>query len=658
MPAPVSTWLMRASVLLLLGSPRVALAQEQASDPLGLDSLLNTPINASGKYQQTTRQAASSVTVLTHEDLDRFGYRTLGDALAGVSGFYLSNDRNYSYLGARGFSRPTEFNNRMLLLIDGHSVNEGIWGSAPIELPIDLASLDRIEIVRGPGSALYGTGAVFGVINLVTRSGATIAGAQAALHGGSYGGRGGSALLGHRTPSGLDLALSGTWDESDGQDLFYPEYESPESPRGLAHNLDWDRRWLVHGKAEQGDFSFNGSFSRRVKAIPTGAYGMAFDKAPARSTDGYAFAELRFDHDLDASKQVRVRGFYDRYAYNGAYAYDTYDYSDQARDESVGGEASLRWDIGSAQHLTAGAEYRRHFRAEYGALGQGGLLEGFNVPYTVASVFVEHEIQPTKRLTLLGGLRADHYSTTGGSLTPRAAVLYDLTRGTTLKLLYGRAFRAPNLFESHGESFGYKLNPTLRDEQGYTLELVVQQRLGRALLGTASVFRYRMNGLIDLTVDPTDSAYIYRNVGQASATGAELGVQARFGGGVLGYANASYQRARDQATGEALTNSPSYLMKAGVAAPLASWVGAALEGRGESGRTTAYGTHTGGYVIGNLHLWLSPPGRAAADDGLQLSLRVNNIFNATYATPGGVEHLQPAIQQDRRNLAAEIRYRF
>jgi outer membrane receptor protein involved in Fe transport len=658
MPAPVSTWLIRASVMLLLAAPRVALAQEQASDPLGLDSLLNTPINASGKYQQTARQAASSVTVLTHEDLERFGYRTLGDALAGVSGFYLSNDRNYSYLGARGFGRPSDFNNRILLLIDGHSLNEGIFGGAPLELPIDLASLDRIEIIRGPGSALYGTGAVFGVINLVTRSGAAIAGGQAAVHGGSYGGRGGSTLLGHRTRSGLDLALSGTWDESDGRDLFYPEYESPETPRGLAHNLDWDRRWLVHGKAEQGDLSFNGSFSRRVKAIPTGSYGMAFDKAPARTTDAYAFAELKFEHDLDASKQVRVRGFFDRYAYDGVYAYDTYDSSDLARDESVGGEASLRWNIGSAQRLTAGAEYRRHFRAEYGALGQDGLLEGFNVPYTVASAFVEHEIQPTKRLTLLGGLRADHYSTTGGSLTPRAAVLYDLTPGTTLKLLYGRAFRAPNLYESHGESFGYKLDPTLRDERGYTLELVVQQRLGPALLGTASVFRYRMNGLIDLTVDPTDGALIYRNVGKASATGAELGVQARFGGGVLGYANASYQRARDQATGDVLTNSPSYLMKAGLAAPLTSWVGAGLEGRGESGRTTVYGTLTGGYLIGNLHLWFSPPGGAAADDGFQLSLRVNNLFNTTYATPGGVEHLQPAIEQDRRNLAAEIRYRF
>ena len=75
---------------------------------------------------------------------------------------------------------------------------------------------------------------------------------------------------------------------------------------------------------------------------------------------------------------------------------------------------------------------------------------------------------------------------------------------------------------------------------------MLQQRLGAALLGTASVFRYHMNGLIDPTFDATDSTYMYRNVGEASASGAELGLEARFADGVLGYANYSYQRARDE----------------------------------------------------------------------------------------------------------------
>ena len=445
---PITTRIAKAFLLMVFLAPAAAAAQETGSDALGLDSLLNMPISASGKYQQTAREAASSVTILTHEEIEQFGYRTLEDALAGVSGFYLSNDRNYSYLGARGFSRPSDYNNRILILVDGHSVNEGIFGAAPLELPIDLTSLERIEVVRGPGSALYGTGAVFGVINLVTRSGAAISGTHATLRGGTYGHRGGSALYGTRTSSGLELALSGTWDASDGHDLFYPEFDTPQTHFGVAHNLDWERRWLVQAKAEQGDVALSGWFSRRVKAIPTGAYGMAFNAAPAKTVDVYGFGELKYEHALDASKQIRLRGFVDGYGYDGEYAYDDYDSIDHARNESVGGEASLHWDINSAQHLTAGTEYRWHYRAAYDAIGR--LVRRAALPCHTAWLrrTSSTSFSRSARLTMLGGLRVDNYTTTGSAVTPRAALLYDPAPGTTLKLLYGRAFRAPSLYEA------------------------------------------------------------------------------------------------------------------------------------------------------------------------------------------------------------------
>jgi outer membrane cobalamin receptor len=634
--------------------PYTMAAQEPEPDVLALDSLLNTPIDASGKYQQTAREAASSVTIVTHEQIENFGYRTLTDVLQGVSGFYLSNDRNYSYLGARGFSRPTDYNNRILLLIDGHQMNDGIWGSAPLELPIDPEYLERIEIVRGPGSALYGTGAIFGVINLVTRSGASIGGSQARVLGGSYGQRSVSAAFGRRTAGGTDLELTGTSEGSDGQDLYFPEYDTPETHDGIAHNSDWERNSLVQMKASRGDWSLNGWASSRSKAIPTGAYRTQFN-ARTLTTDRYAYTELKYEHALDASKRIRVRGFFDRYAYEGTYAYDGDDLVEDSRDESIGSEASLHWDIGSAQRLTAGVEYRRHLRARYEIFGGG---DGFSVPYDVASAFMEHEFQPTRHLTLLSGLRADYYSTTGGSLTPRAAVLYDPARGTTLKLLYGRAFRAPNLYEARNEGGDYRLNPSLSDEGGYTLELALQQRMGAGLLGTASTFFYDIDGLIDPTLDPADGKYVYVNRASYGATGAELGLEARFGGGVLGYGNLTYQHATDQTTHGQLTNSPSFLAKAGISAPLGRGLGGALEGRLESSRLTVYDTRTEAYALGNLHLWFTPRVGGSTADRLQLSLRINNFLNASYDTPGGVEHLEPAIQQDRRNFSAELRYRF
>jgi outer membrane receptor for ferrienterochelin and colicin len=107
---------MRRGLLHLAGTVlalllRASIAQAQAASDslvLSLDSLLNTRISSAAKYQQTMSEAASSVTIVTAEDIQRYGYRTLPDVLTSVRGFYLSYDRNYAYLGARGFSRPSD----------------------------------------------------------------------------------------------------------------------------------------------------------------------------------------------------------------------------------------------------------------------------------------------------------------------------------------------------------------------------------------------------------------------------------------------------------------------------------------------------------------------------------------------------------------------
>jgi outer membrane receptor protein involved in Fe transport len=217
------------------------------------------------------------------------------------------------------------------------------------------------------------------------------------------------------------------------------------------------------------------------------------------------------------------------------------------------------------------------------------------------------------------------------------------------------------MYELAAEGDGYKPNPGLRPELANTVELAWQQRIARGILGTASVFRYDVRRLIDLTLDPSDSLFQYRNVGDAHATGFEVELEGRLGRSTNGSVSYTYQDAVDHGTGRRLTNSPEHMVKGRAAADLSRWVGAAADLRYESGRLTLLGTETADALVTDLHLLL--PGRSAAVprgalDRMELSLRLNNVFDAPFATPGGVEHRQAAIPQDGRTVSAELRYRF
>ena len=119
--------------------PALGAGSDHSSQPppdlsrLSLEELADLNIDSvygASMYLQKVTEAPSSVTIITADDIERYGYRTLADALRSVRGFYITNDRNYSYLGVRGFSRPGDYNARILLLIDGHRLNDNVFGSA------------------------------------------------------------------------------------------------------------------------------------------------------------------------------------------------------------------------------------------------------------------------------------------------------------------------------------------------------------------------------------------------------------------------------------------------------------------------------------------------------------------------------------------------
>ena len=644
------------SGLLVLSGTAFSAAQEKQEEETSLEKLLNTQISTASKYAQTARNSPASVTVITAEDIERFGYRTIDEALAGVPGFYIRYDRAFSFLGARGLGRPTDYNNRILLAVNGNTTNDGFYGASMVgtDLPLDLRVIERIEVIRGPGSALYGTGAVFAVINIITKKGVDVNGVEVSGEVGSYGRRNGAVLLGKKAGSGLDFMFSGQVTDIQGQDLYFPEYDTPETKSGIAEGLDWDKNRGLFGALRFGDFSVLGALASRRKGVPTAYYETTFNDPRSDLYDQEGLIEFQYGHDYGVDKNLTVRAYYNRYNDEGRFPYDTL--TVETTDSRWGGsEIRFRWDPVVNNRIVVGGEYQRQFMAKYKYCDERTVFIEGDWPYSVYSLYVQDEWQIKKNLSLTAGVRRDHYSDVGGRTSPRFGVIYHPSSASTLKLLYGEAFRKPSLYEVNADDpiSGIIPNLNLRMEEIRALELNGEQKLNRNLFAFASIFSYRMKNLIDWVLDPVAELTQAHNIGKVRTLGVEVGLQAQLGGEARAHLGYSFQDAKDPDAGAWLTNSPRHLLKGGLVLPLFKQFYASMLFQYESARLTVFGTETEPFLL--THLTVSSR-RLMKHFGL--SLQIRNLLNTKYGYPGGTEHLQPVIIQNGREVSFRLNFVF
>src|ERR1035437_5875488 len=210
---------------------------------LPLEALMDIEVPkvyGASKLEQKATEAPASVTIITADEIKKYGHRTLADVLQSVQGFNVSYDRDYAFLGARGLSLG-DFNERMLLLVDGQRVNNDYNDGAAIgtDFILDVDLIERVEVIRGPGSVLYGNNRFFGVTKMVTRRGQQLNGVEASTEYGSFDTYKARVSYGKLYTNGVEVLLSGTYYDSGGQDrLYYKEFDSPALNRGVAQNLD------------------------------------------------------------------------------------------------------------------------------------------------------------------------------------------------------------------------------------------------------------------------------------------------------------------------------------------------------------------------------------------------------------------------------------
>lgn len=650
-------------IVVLAASPAGAQGTPDSDvSAMSLEDLLKVQVvSVASRFPQEVREAPASITVVTAQDIRRYGHRTLADVLRSVRGFYTTYDRNYEYVGVRGFARPGDYNTRMLLLLDGRRMNDLGYDMAPIgsDFPIDVSLIDRVEVIRGAVSSLYGTNAVFAVINVVTRTGAQHAGVRAEAIAGSLGTRGGSVSFGRAFRNGGDLLLSASGVRADGQErLYFPEFDNGTAGSGVVAGLDGEESGALFGSGSVGHFTFNGGWATRTKQVPTASFATVFGDPGLKTTDTRAYLTGQFDGSIGRGWIGMARASFDYYRYNGDYPYDLGEeqpvvYSDFNDARMLTGEVTVRRRFARRHLFTAGTEVRWHFRNDMFGGDEYETQVDVHEPRTLAGAYVQDEVHVFPWLVVNGGVRLDRYPGFGTHLTPRLAAVVLPRAQTSIKLLHGRAFRAPNTYELFYYSLGHELGFVLEPEQVQSTEAVWEEYLSSRVRFGLTAFTFRADRLIEqrsLGLDDVDDIY-FANVGVVEGNGVEAEVETRLPGGLNASFGHTFAKVRDVVNDRVFSNSPRHLSKLGVQIPVADfYIG--IEGQYVGERLSLAGVPVDGAFVPNVTL-SSPAGRR-----FDVSIGMYNAFNTAYADPGAEEHLQQSIPQDGRRVLARVRVRF
>ncbi len=621
---------------------------------MSLTDLMNQEVVTSSRFIQKSVEAASSISVITSVDIKNFNYSTLGEALNSQRGIYLSGDRNYSYAGSRGFGRPTDYNNRILVMIDGHILNDVVYGSSFLgnELGINMKNIEKIEIVRGPGASVYGSGAMLNIINIIMKKGSDTDGQAVSAGAGSFGRKEISAIYGKRVKD-VDISLSGIAGSSDGENFYFPELDAPETNNGISNGMDWEKFAGLQAKISRNNFTLSGILTNRSKGIPTGAFETDLT-GDVRSDDERFFLEASYRLDIKNNSSLLFRGYYDDYSYSGSYPYGGADLFDRSHGHWAGSEIQYNLKTGNRNVLSTGIEYRQIFRSDYKEWDNSETYFDKNFPFSFLSVYVHDQFQIVENLNITAGLRYDQYSIYSESLSPRLAMVYTYSDASSLKLLYSEAFRIPNMYEAYYESqSSHKSNPDIKPEKIRALELAWGHRINDLFYGSISVYRFTMFNLIDQYLDDSDGFTLFSNIGKAQGTGieTELRYQPEKNGG--GYINLTYQNAKDIILHRKLTNSPDLIIKGGWTYPLANILFITPEVFYETGRATLSGNTTDNTVLLNLSLRTQKFLKY-----FDISFKVRNLLDRKYYVPVGYEHAQDQMIQDRRNMFIQLHAQF
>ena len=579
-----------------------------AAEPVAL-----APVEVTATRLPTTQAAAGvAISVITQDDIERAAYRTVADALEALPGIAITRN------GAPGAAASVYIRglsgDGVLVLIDGVPINDPSSTGGGFDFAsLDAAAIERIEVLRGAQSTLWGSGAEAGVIAITTKRGTTGVQGSFFVEGGSYGTfrAGGSASGASETG---DFAVSLTRTSTDGFSSL--KADSSGDDDGMSSlainaragiNLPGDGRLGMTLRRSQSTVDYDNPYAPGT--TPTGdneelSTALTFDmpvwgdRVDISAQVGYA--------QVERSSEV----------------YD-YNYLGERRFARL--QATV--DANDWNTLTFGAEHER-FNGEGDYFGAVDLPKSHS---SISSFFGLWETRPLAGLTLMGGLRHDEHSEIGGNLSGRISAAYAATDEITLRSSWGTAFKAPSLYQQTYGTPVPNLGLKPQTSQGWEAGVDFASADGRFAAG-ATVFQQKLKDEIDYDSDGIWDTPGYEdgyyNIDSSSYSGLELTGSARLNSMFVLSGAYTYTDAHNDVTDTRLIRRPRHTADL----QLAFDDGGPL-------RAQVTATYNDGYpdFSGSVDSWIRVDAAAsyAVTETVEVYGRLENIFDVDYEYVSG-----------------------
>ncbi len=542
------------------------------------------------KRPTTIRNAPAIATVIAAQEIRDMGARNLLDILRMVPGLGVSNASYTLYFDVRGIY---SVNQKILFMIDGHPMNRNFYGNAMFNnaiarLPVE--NIRQVEVVLGPGSALYGNSAFLATINVITRSAEEINGVEVKAGGGSFETYQANLTGGKSFGDKLNASFSLDQYKTNGPGLIVgadaltvddiangTHYSAAPGPVDMSA-----RQTSAFIKAAYGDLSFRGYYQTHKQ----GQYmGNVLNNL---THDSYAFnetyfAELEYAMPIRKGLSARLKISYDEAKFNDENTKIFPDgymglwpqgaiYRMPISDRTMASELQVDWDVFAGNHLIAGLAFEEmnQYGVEYWANFNPTTFAPLNSiqPVTpnwnrnatrqVWATYLQDEWKLPHQMTLTTGVRYDHYSDFGDTVNPRVGLVWSFLDNADLKFLYGRAFRAPSFLELYSNTILVFYGDTsLKPEKIETYEGSVGCYFNRYFNANLSYFHSTITDQISYYLDP-NHRWTYINSGKSVTQGWQLGLYGALGKNLTWKTNYTYQDPRDADTGKRLPITPTH----------------------------------------------------------------------------------------------------